>query len=226
MKLIDCHTHNRRSQADLSIQNFRLAKEVFQSTDLTQSITSLGLHPWDIDQDSENMLKNLPKLARSQAVVCIGEAGLDRAIATPLSVQHTVFQEHIVASEMLRKPLIIHCVRAYNEIHRLRKQNKCTQNWLLHGFQASEGMLHQLLKLEGLFFSFGKGLFSVTNANLFKNMPSDRILLETDDSGYSIEQIYTQAASIKQLSALEISELIQNNFINFLGENASQLFKQ
>jgi TatD DNase family protein len=220
MNFIDAHAHKAPSSSVFSIQNIRLGHDAFDLVD-SKGFFSLGLHPWDIDSHQAS-LKDLPKFARFDSVLCVGETGLDRAMALPLGQQTQVFEEHIVVSEMLRKPLVVHCVRAYNEIHRIRKQNQCRQNWLLHGFQASEGMLLQLLRLEGVFFSFGKGIFSPKNAHLFRQLPDERILLETDESDLKIEDVYAQAAQIKGLSLDQLSQIVQKNFETFLGEAAQR----
>ncbi len=207
MKFIDTHTHHQE-RSGFSLYNFRLGKTNFS----TDKFGSVGIHPWDVTEDNNLAIKELYKLANKNNVLAIGETGLDRAIATSLKLQQEVFEHHIVVSELVRKPLIIHCVRAYNEILRIRRQNTCHQSWVFHGFHASEGMIHQLLKVSEFYFSFGKSLMSPHGAHVLGLIPLERVLLETDESPLLIEELYQRAAQIKKVDLQKLAEQIKVNF--------------
>ena len=83
---------------------------------------SVGIHPWDTTAPvTLSALKALVTDARSERTVAIGEAGLDRLRGGDMSLQAAVFMFHARLARRLHKPLIIHCVRAYDELLRLAR---------------------------------------------------------------------------------------------------------
>lgn len=54
-------------------------------------------------------------------VWAIGECGLDKYSQVDFDIQKQYFIKQIELSELTHKPLIIHCVKAYNELLNLKK---------------------------------------------------------------------------------------------------------
>ena len=51
------------------------------------------------------------------------------------------------------KPVVIHCVKAYNELILLKKKLKPKVPWVVHGFNQNEQILNALLKNDFFIFS-------------------------------------------------------------------------
>ncbi|MFN3317069.1 MAG: TatD family hydrolase, partial [Raineya sp.] len=144
--------------------------------------------------------------------------GLDKIIKIDFSLQLAIFQKHIVISERLKKPLIIHCVKAYNEILSLHKKLQPSQNWLVHGFRANTQIALQLQE-KGIYLSFGEALLkSPKLQETFAQIQPEYLFLETDDSGISIEKIYEIAAQIRKINVKELQKQIKQNLCKFFSE--------
>lgn len=171
----------------------------------------MGLHPWKIDPAHwENDLFSLQRSCISSQVVAIGECGLDKMITTELALQKVVFQEQIRLAASLQKPLIIHCVRAWEEVFSLLKKENFTKPVLFHGFNKS-AELAQMIIDKGYYLSFGSSLMMPAKQILLRQIPLDRFLLETDDAPISIEEVYDYAAKALQIDLNSLSLQIQKN---------------
>ncbi len=209
---IDFHNHHDRASSDLiNLQTLHVTPELLAES--LPNICSLGLHPWFVEIETwEIAWTNLTDLAKLSQVVAIGECGLDRNIDLSMEVQISIFKKHIELAEVLHKPLIIHCVKAFAELIALKKNTKSSIPWIIHGFHKKAEVFQQLLKHD-FYFSFGAAILSDRDpvSSVVKTAPRGRFLLETDDrSDITIEQIYDRAASLRHVS-LEIlqTELIE-----------------
>jgi TatD DNase family protein len=110
------------------------------------------------------------------------------------------------------KPVIIHCVAAFDELIEITNKLQITVPVIIHGFSKNSQVATQLLK-QGFYISFGKYLFQMPNlATVLKQMPNDRFFLETDTAQQSIEEVYQLAANCKGLSINALQEIITTNF--------------
>lgn len=193
MKYVNIHTHNQVSDSNkIVVRNLSLSDaEEFVDSDVSELI-SVGIHPWSLDILSDGWLEKMTKIADDKRIVMIGECGLDKNISVLLDKQIDVFIKHIALSELLKKPLIIHCVRYFNELMALKKQYKPKQKWIVHGFRGKPQLAEQLLKA-GMDLSFGEKF----NSESVISTPIDRLFVETDESNVSIETIYEQIADLK-----------------------------
>ena len=216
---IDFHTHHDRYSPNLiNLQTLHVNPEL--RAENLPNVCSLGLHPWFVQIESwETAWKNLVILAKSSNVVAIGECGLDRNIALPMELQISVFQRHIELAELLQKPLVIHCVRAFAELIVLKKNAKSSIPWIIHGFNKKEEVFQQLLK-QGFYFSFGAAILSdrAPVIQAIATVPQDKFLLETDDrTDISIEQIYERAASLRHISQETLQAQLSETYDQLTG---------
>lgn len=212
MKYIDIHTHNNNERANIQVVNLSVADVVDVSGD---GFYSTGIHPWFIiEENVENELRIIENVASKNDIVAIGEAGLDKFADATVELQIDVFRKHIEISEKHNKPLIIHCVRMFNELIRIKKEVLPDAKWIVHGFNSNKQIADELVR-NGIFLSFGKALLN-KNSNAYKILPEiplDRIFFETDDSGSDIERIYKSATFALKMDEKEIVKIIENNFI-------------
>ncbi|MCD8410352.1 TatD family hydrolase [Tenacibaculum finnmarkense] len=206
MKFINIHTHTN------SDENFSILNCYPNSTDFNTPF-SIGIHPWFINKNTiEDELIFIKKKLLHKNCYAIGECGLDRLSEVNYTLQIAVFKEQINLSEEFKKPLIIHCVRSFQEIIQIKKELKPRQKWLIHGFHKNNQIATDLIK-NGCFLSFGKALlYSEKLQEVFFTIPLDKIFLETDDAKIDIATVYEKASRIKNTSVKKIQENIHQNF--------------
>lgn len=215
---IDIHSHGNRQDADWQILSLDISEIAELPTLLSAGnhhYLSIGIHPWHIgQQDQERNWQIQHRLCNDPRVLAVGESGLDKCIATPLHRQAAVLHRQIELAEQIGKPLIVHCVRAYNELITLKKSARPNQAWIVHGFTGKPALAEQLLK-HGCYLSFGKFLLKPEHPSrlaLF-HTPPERLFLETDASTQlSISEIYNEAAKILGLDIQTLQRRIVANF--------------
>lgn len=175
---------------------------------------SVGLHPWHLEGfEKQEAQRWMAQQAARPEVIAIGEAGLDKITPTPWETQITAFECCIECAETLRKPLIIHCVRAFNEVLNLKKRLAPRQPWIIHGFAKNASTAHMLLDA-GCYLSFGAALLNPDNhaAEALRQTPADRFFLETDDKLLAIQTVYERAAAIRNVGVPALKAQIENQF--------------
>jgi TatD DNase family protein len=214
MPLINIHTHQAPEEhGDLFIQN------IFPSDDMLSlqpgGFYSVGLHPWFIanDQNYKNELHELEKRASLPEVIAIGECGLDKLANTESQLQLEVFVLQSQIAESVNKPLLIHCVKSYNEISHLKRRMKPKVPWILHGYTGNDMITKELIPMD-FYFSLGKILMS-DNSNIMetlKKLPGDRLFFETDEWKKPVKDIYTKYAELKDVTVESLADQVMWNF--------------
>lgn len=209
---IDIHTHHSyHKEGVLSMVNY--FPEHIKLEDHSDKYISVGLHPWHIDKDSaDENIDLIRTIASLNKVLAIGEIGLDRAVSTPFNIQKEFFAKQIAIAKSLKKPIIIHCVRCFPELLSIKKKVKASTPWLIHGFRNNIQIAEDLLQ-QNCYISFGEALlFDKNIQDVFVEIPINQIFLETDESNYSISEIYNKAA---QLKSIQLTKLKKNLFENY-----------
>ena len=185
---------------------------------LAGGIYSVGLHPWYLNDTTwlEEM-KVLEQYSNNKNLLAIGECGLDKISTTGFLLQQQVFAAQIVLANKINKPLIIHCVKAYEEVVQQLQQNNNRVPVIFHGFNKNKILAQQLIH-KGFYLSFGKALQLPAIQELIKILPPDKIFLETDDAGISIEEIYVLAAQALQIDINSLSLQIKKNATTVVGD--------
>ena len=178
---------------------------------------SVGLHPWYLEE-AEAAFSSLKDAVEHSHVLAIGECGLDKVCKTDEELQRKYFIKQIELANMVEKPLIIHCVRAFDEVLLLLKNMKVSIPVVFHGFNKNQELADRILR-DGYYLSFGKHLtVSSVLQDVFRNTPSDKVFLETDNADLSIELIYQKAAELKRISLEGLVDQIKKNVIRVFGE--------
>jgi TatD DNase family protein len=216
---IDIHTHKNCNEGSFCIKNL-FPDDVNEASISQAGYFSCGIHPWYIGNSSEieKQITKIDRIIHSKYLLALGEAGLDRAIDLSINVQEKVFVLQIQLSEEFSKPMIIHCVRAYSDILKIKKEQKADMPWIIHGFNSSIEMAEQLINYNCM-LSFGKNLFDPQSRTLgvFKKLSSEEFFLETDDHDFTIDEIYQKAAEIRNLSIENLKSIQQQNFEKVFG---------
>lgn len=217
MLYINIHTHNPSQDTDiLEIQNL-FHSQASLSEKYPKHLFSIGIHPWHTNKTIlERDILILKKYAYLKNIIAIGECGLDKLKGSELPEQIEIFEAQAVLAEELQKPLIIHCVKAYQELVVIHKKIKPTVPWIIHDFNKNEQLAGQLIK-SGFILSFGKSL-NDNKPNMFKifsELPDESYFLETDEeSGTKLKLLYELCAKIKNISLDKFAIIIKNNFEN------------
>ena len=190
---IDIHTHNVQSDKHSSIFN---SKEYIDDRKI-----SIGIHPWDIGHSWEKQFTIIKDSASKENVRAIGECGIDK-LKSPASIelQKEIFKAHALLAEEVNKPLIIHCVKGFDELIAIHREISPKQAWMIHGFRGKPQQAEQLTK-EGFHLSFGEKF----NIESLKATPLEKLFIESDESKRSINEIYALTADIKGCSVEELS---------------------
>lgn len=210
---IDIHTHGTESIPGVFSVESLLAHENRKPFDLPGIAYTAGIHPWYLTEtNQEQMIEYIRSLSGDSQLIAIGEAGFDKLRGPSFSIQGTVFEEQVRISEGIKKPVIIHCVRAWDELLASHKKLKPEQPWLIHGFRGKKELANQLLH-RGMYLSFWfEFILRPESAELLRILPKDRIFLETDGAGVSIKVIYKKVAADLDVSEDELKATIFSNF--------------
>ncbi|NDV80691.1 TatD family hydrolase [Bacteroides sp. 51] len=216
MELLDIHTHHLSTEPGQAIQN------VFPAdfAPRPNQYYSVGYHPWYLSKDGSEDWQLLNEIIANPQVLAVGEAGLDKVTEVDYSIQHIAFERQVAMAIQVHKPLVIHCVRSYNEVVELKKALKPTNPWIIHGFRGKKELAKQLTD-HGIYLSYG---FKFQEEAL-RTTPLNMLFLETDESDLDIHLLYQQVADHLSLSVSELTERVQENISNVFFSNKSCLFK-
>lgn len=198
--LIDIHTHRPREGSFEHVLS------------IVQNVDSLGVHPMD-DAPLPSLGGAVSHCTMGEHSFSeghfsfVGECGIDKLCTVPVEKQVEMFRQHILLSEQYHVPVIIHCVKAQEELLRVRREMHPTQAWIWHGFRGKPQQLEQIIQA-GLYVSFGIRY----NRESLLRCPSDRMFLETDDAPVTIEQVYAQVSTDLCISMEQLERLIEDNY--------------
>ena len=217
---INIHTHKPCAEHALCISN--LFPDQF--SDRNKNISgyfSVGIHPWYV-KDKEYLEKQLSLLQETVShpkCIAIGECGLDKVSKTPWDLQKQAFAEQIKISEKEDKPVIIHCVKAWDDILQMRKNENTRKKWIIHGFNSSMQMARQLID-SGCMLSFGSIILKSDSkaVNILSELDFNDFFLETDDADISIEKIYEKSSEIRNENIDNLKSQQYKNFEHVFGK--------
>ena len=185
-KFVDIHTHHPTGSAIEPV--------------------AVGIHPWDVSSHSVAEIE--PLIAGADIV---GEIGLDSVCEVDFEQQLSVFHEQLALAEKFDKPVVIHCVRTFEQVMNELKKHSL-RAVIFHGFIGSPEQAKRAIE-RGYFLSFGERSFrSPKSIESLRITPLDQLFLETDDSPTSIQSIYTQASEILGITTESLSINILENY--------------
>ena len=213
MRYYDIHTHNPDSRPeDVAIISIDLINPCISD----KLCYSVGVHPWLINynqRDTTNLLfEKVRDYAYHPAIVAIGETGLDKLkVNNPNDYlfQQTLFTSHVSLAEEVQKPLIIHCVKAWDALFNIRQAVKPSMPWIIHGFRGKELLALRLIQA-GFYLSFGLHYHIEALKIAWKYC---RLLIETDDNQINISDVYHQIASDLNITVTELTKEIGELFV-------------
>jgi TatD DNase family protein len=213
---IDIHTHHEHGSDHDTIRLVNYIQNDAKPYNVTAKHYSVGLHPWYLENFTEEAFQQPEILTQFSQATAVGECGLDWICQTPKATQIKAFQAQITLASKLQKPLIIHCVKAFNELVSTIKNANFGQAVLIHGFNNNQEILKQY-QSQDYYISVGdKILIENTNAQkALQHIPLNRLFLETDNSLTSIQTIYQKASVLLDIPIDQLQTQLLENFKAF-----------
>ncbi len=213
MPFIDIHTHQIDcTENEMAIFNVDdMFTFDFQNN---KHLLSVGIHPGVLQPNyTEKSLQFLKEIVHNKNVLMIGECGLDRNIKVDFDLQRKVFIQQLELAETIKKPVIIHCVRAFDELILIKKQHNPSVPMIIHGFNNNIDIALKIIE-NGFYVSLGSQLHhSGSNpAKTIESIPLNRLFLESDDKNHSISSIFAVASSILNVKPVFLEEAIRKNY--------------
>ena len=146
-------------------------------------IPAFGIHPWHAHTAGPGWQEKLVRVLGKFPAASIGECGLDRWIDhPPIEVQRPVFLDQLQIARELDRPVTIHCLKAWGPLSDAFAAAPPPSRFLMHSFGGSIETARELIPA-GAYFSFSGHFLHPRKAavlDVFRQLPRDRILLETD----------------------------------------------
>ncbi len=209
----DAHAHSRRPDNGVVALVCAPPATLESLADDDAPVCS-GIHPWNsASPDAPGDFERVARAARGGRILAIGESGLDRfRLDSPFSVQMGMFLRHARLAEETGLPLVIHSVRTDSDILAAHSSVRPAARWILHGFSARAGNIDRLVE-RGIAASFGpRELARARAAETLGRIPSELLLLETDDSGVPIEDVHRKAASLLGTDVDDLARMVGENW--------------
>lgn len=189
-----------------------------------------GFHPWQADMVTNSDFAAVRASLLANPAAGVGEIGLDRLKSkTVTDAQRAIFAQQLALAADLRRPVVLHGAKCWGEVvAACRPYNGLIPAFLFHGFSRSTGLLPEIFALNG-YVSVGPALLNDHAVNyraLAKELPSDRILIETDmdytlpeaDADETLRQITAMLATLRGESAEALDANMASNARAFLGQ--------
>lgn len=211
---INIHGHRRASSVEEWVLQNLLAKD-FPPENMENGYYSVGFHPYSIGRVNEaETLKKVRLATKHPRVLAVGECGLDKAIDTNMEDQLRIFEQQVDMAEAADLPVVLHLVRAFNEMLEFMKAQRPQVPMIIHGYQGSAQMAGALVKA-GFLLSFGEiiGREHSKTMEALSQVPVESLFLETDEGEQDIRELYHIAAGVKEIRVDQLREQIFENFM-------------
>ncbi len=146
-------------------------------------VPAFGIHPWHTHTAESGWQQRLADMLEKHPRSSVGECGLDQWVSLPpIEIQLPVFVDQLRLARETDRPLTIHCLKAWGPLFDAFAAAPPPSRFLMHSFGGSIETARRLIP-QGAYFSFsGHFLHERKRAvlDVFRQLPHDRILLETD----------------------------------------------
>jgi len=144
---------------------------------------NLGIHPWFIDEHDHGDLDALEQTLTPLPPGClaVGECGLD-ALQGDFDAQQYWFRAQVAIANRCNLPLVIHSVKAHDQVYAILREKHWHGRALVHGFSGSYQQAQKLVDL-GCYIGVG-GVITFDRAKKTRDaiarLPVESLVLETD----------------------------------------------
>ena len=143
---------------------------------------AFGVHPWYAGKIAEDWLEILRDYLARFPEAWIGEIGLDgiRPVSGPEKVRE-VFRRQLELAAELQRPVVLHAAKILDEVLReCRPFRERIPLFMVHAFGGSREQLRAWLAFGAMISVGGAVTKSARLREIVKEVPADRLLIETD----------------------------------------------
>lgn len=192
------------------------------------SIPALGLHPWLVADALSGWESRLEQLLTVNADCLIGESGLDRLTGRlpQAPLQEKAFAVQAELAIKLGRPMIVHCVKAWEQVVGILDGVGWPPAILMHGFDGPPEGWRAFLS-RGSYFSVNPRILSPNRRRwreAAKDVPRDRIVLESDaflvpgsDAEEELTGLAEGMADVFGMTKNELLRTAKENALAFVG---------
>ena len=189
---------------------------------------TFGIHPHETKNYFIEKDEIVKKVRMNKKIIGVGETGLDFYYNnSEKDKQISSFKNHINAALELNFPLIVHSRNAEDETYEILKNSDKNLKILMHCFTGSLPFALKLMELNSYFSASGIITFKNSNdlQNTFKQLPLERLLIETDSPFLAPEPMrgkknepsfvrYTlkKLSDLKNVNSQELDKITTDNF--------------
>jgi len=159
-------------------------------------LPSFGLHPWKVPGRAADWFERLQDFLQQNPTAGVGEIGLDRWVeGHDIEDQTTVFGKQLNLAADLDRPCTIHCLKAWGPLVDVLQDCEMLPRMLIHSFAGSIETAQKLMSIGDCWFSFSGYFLHPRKAkvvDVFRRLPSDRILIETDAPDMALPKQHRQ----------------------------------
>ncbi len=143
-------------------------------------LPAIGIHPNEAASEALNEMTAIEEIAAREKIYAIGETGLDYyRDRSPKSAQQELFRRHIALARNRKLPLLIHTRNSIDDAVRILREEKYG-NGVFHCYSGTYEQARKILDM-GFYCGFAGVLtFSKQMRDVFRKLPQERIVLETD----------------------------------------------
>ena len=205
--LIDCLQHGISQFINPAIAFSNWQKIIDLSLHHPSITPAIGLHPCYALQHTKTHVDQLAPWVIKYRITIIGEIGLDKRFLETFEQQRSIFHQQLIIAQQLKKPVILHSVKAHNEVISALREHHFTYGGIIHAFSGSYNIAKAYCDLG---FKLGIGsILHYPNSQLIKVLPrigGEHTLLETDSPDMPLpnsnSQINTPLSILKTFDLL------------------------
>ncbi len=198
-----------------------------ESISLAQShrgvLAAIGIHPWNAVAPTDEVRRELRRLARRKGVAAIGEIGLDYARNPQTKeIQKELFRYELSLARETGLPVSMHCRDAHQDMMDiLGKEKSPDLKGSVHGFSGDRATLKDWLNL-GFYVSIGvRGLLTNEIPALLAavgDIPLDRLLTESEGANgpAGVVSVAEKLASLRGTTVEKIADTTTANLKRLL----------
>lgn len=221
--------HGVQKIINISYDEHTLNTGLQQLETFSQLSLTVGIQPHDADQYSLELAGRMETLAKQNSrVVAIGEIGLDGFHKlVPMPQQIICFDSFLEIALRCNLPVVVHVRETFQDVYtRLKSFAQRGGQGVIHCFTGTQSEGDAFLDL-GFYLSFS-GIVTFKNSEALravaKNVPADRILIETDSPYLApvphrgkqnepawVSEVASCIASVRDVSIEDLAELTSLN---------------
>lgn len=172
-------------------------------------LVTIGIHPWSAEGICPSSIVDM---LQDVEFVAIGEIGLDFSKDINRERQLECFEEQLEFAVKRDVPVVLHCVKAFEEIMQLLKKYR-VEKVVFHSFIGSVVQLN-IATSHGYYISISPmTLLSSRTVKAIMQVDMDYVFMETDNSGVKIDRVYDDVAKLLNISVMQLKHTVYNNYL-------------